>query len=190
MSKLCVLIILVISFISCDGKHRAHMSNEAVLREANLLESFSEELKYIPEQQIEIETDTILTNGFSIKIAYHSVENSHVSKTKKSKNGIVTKTYHKNFEAQFQVYKNSITFQKGTINKTLFYKSENKDIPFWNDAIMQYVWVDYSAMSEHSIQLNTSFHVPDTDDFKDFTITIFDNGAMEIKEIFAAENKA
>ena len=190
MNKLYVLIIIVISFNSCDGKYRAHMSNEAVLREANLLESFTEQLKYIPEQPIEIETDTIMSNGFNIKIAYHSVENSHVSKTKKNKHGIVTKTYHKNFEAQFQVYKNSITLQKGIINKTLFHESENIENPFWNDAIMQYVWVDYSAMTKHSIQLNTSFHIPDTQNYKDFTLTIFDTGKMEIKEITPISNKA
>ncbi|WP_100615716.1 DUF4738 domain-containing protein [Confluentibacter citreus] len=187
MNKLCVLIILVISLIGCDGKYRSHRSNEDVLREANLLESFSEQLKYIPEQPTEIVTDTILSNGFNIKINYYSNENSHVPKTKKSKNGTVTKTYHKNFEAQFQVQKNNRLILDGIVNKELFH--ENTDNTFWQNAIMQYVWVDYSAMTEHSIQLHTSFNIPDTQIYKDFTLTIFDDGNIEIKEISLTNSK-
>lgn len=190
MNKLCILVIILISFISCDGKYRTHMSNKAVLQKTNLLESFSEELKYIPERPIEIVTDTLLNNGFNIKIAYHSVENSYVFTTKKGKNGIVTKTYHKNFEAQFQVNKNNVSIQNGMINKEFFMESKIKHNPFWNDAIMQYVWVDYGAISEHSIQLNTSFYIPDTKIYKDFTLTIFDTGEIEIKELSSINNKA
>ncbi|WP_100611657.1 hypothetical protein [Confluentibacter lentus] len=188
MSRLYILIILVISFIGCDGKYRAHRSNEDVLREANLLESFSEQLKYIPEQPTEIVTDTLLSNGLNIKINYYSVENDPVSITKKSKNGTLTSTYHKNFEAQFHVHKNNKVIREAVIKKELFHK--NEDHPFWQNAIMQFVWVDYSTMTEHSIQLNTSFHIPSTHNFKDFTITIFDTGEMKIKEISSINNKA
>lgn len=187
MNRLCVLIIFVISFISCDGRHRVHMSNEAILREANLLESFSEQLKFIPEQRTEIVTDTLLSNGFNIKINYYSIENSLILKTKKNKNGTVTKTYHKNFEAKLQVHKNNVAILDRVVNKALF--RENIHNPFWQDAIMQYVWVDYSSMTEHSIKLHTSFNIPDTNNFKDFTLIIFDDGDIKIKEISPINSK-
>ena len=190
MNKLYFLIVLFISVISCDGRYRAHLSNEANLREANLLDSFSEELKFIPEKPIEIVTDTLLNNGFNIKINYYSVESSQHSNTKKNKNGFITKTYYKNFEAQFQVYKNNAFIQNGTINKAFLMAEENEGNPLWSRAIMQYVWVDDDAMTEHSIQLNTSLNITETNEFKDFSITIFDTGEMEIKEITLDRNKA
>ncbi|OYX23284.1 MAG: hypothetical protein B7Z06_10425 [Flavobacteriales bacterium 32-35-8] len=105
MNKLCILILITIAFIGCDGRLRAYMTNEDVLRETDLLESFSEELKYIPEQPTEIVTDTILSNGFHIKTTYHSIENSFVSKKAKNKNGKSINTHHHNFEVQFQIHK-------------------------------------------------------------------------------------
>lgn len=181
MNKLYILILIIITFIGCDGRHRAHMSNEAVLREANLFQSFSEELKYIPEQPTEIVTDTLLSNGFHIKTTYHTIENSFVSKKANNKNETTTNTYHHNFEVQFQIHKSNFLIREGIINKQLFYKKDTH--AFWQNAIMQFVWVDYEAMTEHSIQLNTSFNMPGTHTFKDYTITFYDDGQVVIKEI-------
>jgi hypothetical protein len=121
MNKLCLLILITIVSISCDGRHRAYMKNEAVLREANLFESFSEEFKYIPEQPTEIVKDTSLSNGFHIKTIYHSLDNSFVSKKVTNKNGTSTNTYHHNFEVQFQIHKSGMLIKDGIINKELFY---------------------------------------------------------------------
>lgn len=121
MNKLCLLILITIALISCDGRHRAYMKNEAVLREANLFESFSEEFKYIPERPTEIVTDTLFSNGFNIKTIYHSLDNSFVSKKVKNKNGKATNTYHHNFEVQFQIHKSGMLIKDGIINKELFY---------------------------------------------------------------------
>jgi hypothetical protein len=159
-----------------------------VLRETDLLESFSEELKYIPEQPTEIVTDTILSNGFRIKTTYHSIENSFVSKKAKNKNGTSINTHHHNFEVQFQIHKSNLPIRNGIINKALFYEKDNH--AFWQNAIMQYVWVNYEAMTEHSIQLNTSFNIPDTNMFRDFAITFYDDGQLFIKEISITEDSA
>lgn len=74
----------------------------------------------------------------------------------------------------------------GIINKELFYDKPNQT--FLQDAIMQFVWVDYEAMTEHSMQLNTSFNIAGTNRFKDFAITFYDDGQLFIKEINTGED--
>jgi hypothetical protein len=181
MRKLSILILIVIAFVSCDGRDRAYKSNKDVLMEANLLESFTEALKFMPEQPTKIETDTILSNGFSVKINYQSMENDFVIKTIKSKNDTITKWHYKNFEAAFLVSKNEVELTQGTINKNLFKAFENPE--FWNEAIMQYVWIDYEASTDHSIQIKTSFHIPNTKTYKDFIVVVFDNGSISTKQV-------
>ena len=46
-------------------------TNTEVLKEHKLLDSFSEQIKYIPEKYTEVITDTILSNGFRVKIKYY-----------------------------------------------------------------------------------------------------------------------
>ena len=47
---------------------------------------------------------------------------------------------------------------------------------------MQYVWIDYEASTKSNIYLNTSFHIPNTDTFKDFILKIDKNGMMQINQ--------
>src|SRR5690606_5302671 len=119
----------------------------------------------------EIVTDTLLSNDFHIKTIYHSLDNSFVSKKVKNKNGTSTNNYHHNFEVQFQIHKSGMLIKDGIINKELFYDKRNQ--AFLQDAVMQFVWVDYESTTEHSIQLNTSFNIPNTNTFRDFAITFY-----------------
>ena len=186
MNKLILIIILVIGFVSCDGRHRAYKTNKEVLMEANLLESFTEALKFIPEQPTQIVTDTVLSNGFEVKINYQSKEDDFIIKTIKSKNDTITKWHYKNFEAAFLVSKNNRELSQGIINKDLFKTFENST--FWNEAIMQYVWVDYEASTDKSVHIKTSFHIPNSKTYKDFLILVFDDGKIVTKQINTHSN--
>lgn len=175
------VLLLIITFLSCDGSDRAYKSNAEVLKSNNLFESFSKQVQFIPNQSIEIFTDTILSNGFQVKLNYRSLENNFVLKTKASENDSTIDTNYKNFEANFQVFKNDELLIEQTLSKSLFSKFETT--PFWRNAIMQFVWVDYENSSEDFIMLNTSFHIPETDVYKDFCIQIDKLGTIEIREI-------
>ena len=81
MYKLLILISsLSIALLSCDGRDRTYKSNVEILKSNNLFESFSKQVNFIPNLPVEIFTDTILSNGFQVKINYYSVENSFISK--------------------------------------------------------------------------------------------------------------
>lgn len=182
MNKLLFLLFLsIVTLASCDGRDRKYKTNTEVLKENKLLESFTEEIKFIPEAYTEIETDTILSNGFKVKIKYYSIESDFVLETRKSKNDSIIKIHHKNFEAQLLVLKNNTIISKSLINKRLFYEFESD--PFWANAIMQFIWIDYDASNENTLYLNTSFCTPNTDECKDFTLNINEQGVIQIEEI-------
>lgn len=182
MNKFYVLFFLIgIALFSCDGRGRAYKSNVEVLKSNNLLESFSKQVEFFPNEPVKIFTDTLLSDGFQIKINYYSLENSFISKTKTSLKGSVIHTNHKNFEARLQVFKNDTLLIEQTLNKDVFEKHDTES--FFKDAIMQFVWIDYENSLEDFITLNTSFYKPETDIYKDFCIQIDKTGAIEVKAI-------
>ncbi|MDO5971492.1 hypothetical protein Q4Q35_16925 [Flavivirga aquimarina] len=182
MYKLPVFILIsVVMLSSCDGRDRKYKTNAEVLKENKLLEAFTEEIKFVPETYTEIKTDTLLSNGFEVKIIYHSLEDNFVLETRKSKNDSLVKIHHKNFEAQLLISKNNTVISKGLINKKLFYEFESAT--FWANAIMQLTWIDYNASNEDMLFLNTSFCIPNTGECKDFTLKIDEQGSIQIKEI-------
>ncbi|WOD43065.1 hypothetical protein [Hwangdonia lutea] len=187
MKHLCILCFtLIFTLLSCDGRDRIYKTNAEVLKENKLFDSFSEAIKYIPEQRTEILTDTILSTGFQVKIQYYALDKAYSSKTIKASNETNTTLHFKNFEAQFQVLKNNKLIAQNIINKEVFKKHEAST--FWNQAIMQYVWIDYENSTAEFITINTSFNIPKTDIFKDFSIIIDTFGAVKIKEINLLEN--
>ncbi|MCH4553325.1 hypothetical protein [Aestuariibaculum lutulentum] len=180
MKKLLYLIFIIIGFISCDGRERAYMSNEAILKEDNLFKAFSEELHFIPETPVKIVTDTILSTGFQVKINYHSTESNPLVYTKRNKRDSIIYSHYKNFEAHIQISKNTESIINSALDKRLFKSFENSE--FWDKAIMQYVWINHEASTEQKIQLHTAFQIPETEIYRDFILNIFENGTIEIKE--------
>lgn len=100
-----VIFAFLIFAFSCDGRDRIHKSSQQVLTENKLIDSFSEHTEYIPEQYAEIETDTILSNGFRVKIkSYTDMKNSVVNIFKVDT--ITHKEYHRAVVNEIKVYKN------------------------------------------------------------------------------------
>ncbi|MBD0833701.1 hypothetical protein [Aestuariibaculum sediminum] len=179
MYRIFLMLFLVSAFAACDGRSRAHMSNASVLKEDNLYKSFTEELKFIPEQPVVITTDTLLDSGFRVKLNYHSLENNLLEKRTQNINDSTTFSYYKKFEAHIQVYKNNENIVNTIIENSLFSSFEN--YLFWENAIMQYLWVDQENSDINGVELKTAFHIPETDIYKDFIIKISESGRIEIE---------
>lgn len=175
-----------ITFLSCDGRDRKYKTNAEVLKEHQLFESFSKEIKYIPEQRTEIHIDTLLSTGFQVKLHYYALDGSYSSKSLKSSNNKNIIIHFKNFEAQVEVSKNRSVITQGIINKKLFKEFESP--AFWGAAIMQSVWIDFEYSNQDFVTLNTSFNIPKTKVYKDFSITINKYGEVDIKQINLTEN--
>ncbi|MFV9551137.1 DUF4738 domain-containing protein [Algibacter sp. PT7-4] len=168
----------LIAFLSCDGRDKIYKTNAQVLIENNQYKTFSEKIIFIPHNKVEIHTDTILSSGFQIKIKYASIKDSFVLKTKNNKNK-VTNTYYKNFEAKLHVLKNGLTINQSVINKKLFSNFEKPS--FWQNAIMQYVWINHDISTKNEVFINTSFYIPNTKSYKDFVLKINSDGTLTIK---------
>ncbi|MFD1613617.1 hypothetical protein [Gelatiniphilus marinus] len=177
---------LIITLISCDGRDRIHKTSAEVLKENKLFDSFSEEIKYIPEQRTEVLTDTILSSGFQVKIQYYVLDDDYSTKRIKASNEINKILYFKNFEAQFHISKNNKFVAQNVINKEFFKKHGAS--AFWEQAIMQFVWIDYENSNENFIVINTSFNIPGTNVYKDFSISIDAFGTLKTKQINLIEN--
>lgn len=180
MNKLILLFFLCIALINCDGRNRKHKTNAEVLKEAKLLKSFSEQVNFTPNTPVLIHTDTILNNGFRVKLKYNSIENNYISKKSISKNNSAITNNYKNFEAKFQISKNNKIISEQLINKSFF--NEYRPSTFWDNAIMQFIWIDYTTSSSKTIDLKTSFCIPETETCKDFVISINEFGDIKIKE--------
>ena len=177
---------LFIIFLSCDGRERKYKTNAEVLKENKLFDSFSKQIEYIPKHDTKIFTDTILSTGFHVKMKYYSLNNNNSTKIIKASNNINKTLHFKNFEAQFQISKNNNSIAQININKKLFRKFESPT--FWKKAIMQFVWIDFENSSENFIVLNTSFNIPETEIYKDFSVIIDAYGNIALRATNLFEN--
>ena len=110
-----IVTFVIIACLSCDGKDRVHLSNAQILKEHKLLDSFSEDIKYFPEKYTEVAIDTILSNGFTVKIkTYADMENS-ILKTYKEDN-IIHKKYYRNINSDIQIKNNNEIIYQATVN--------------------------------------------------------------------------
>ena len=178
MKNLILLMVIACSaFLSCDGRYHNHKSNAEILKEQHLYASFSKQLEIIPEKPVVIETDTLLSNGFELHLKFRSLEKNYRSRIVGS--NPKKEFVYKNFGSDLVFKKGGRIILKQRITKSLFKKFESQD--YWNKAIMQYVWIDYEASLNDRVYLNTSFYVPETNSYKDFTVIINEDGHMHIE---------
>lgn len=125
-SKLSILsIILLVVFLSCDGKDRAHKTNTEVLTESKLLDSSSENIKYFPETYFETITDSTLTNNFRVIIkTYADMKNSVLNEFQLG--AILHKHYYRDAITEIKVLKNNLEIVSEKIDKSYFLKRDNE----------------------------------------------------------------
>ncbi len=163
-----ITILLIICFTSCDGRDRANKSNKENLVESKLSYPFFESITYIPKQYIETITDTILSSGLRVNIKYYSLLNKTVTfEHTVNKNQIVKECYRQ-FESQITVFKKDKLLFTEILNTSDFIEIDNPT--FWNNTILQFVWLDELESNEEQVQIYCSFLVPNTKAYKFYKI--------------------
>lgn len=181
MNKLLVFILaILLVFVSCDGRHRSYKSNQDILKEQQLYKSFSENIKYFPETYSEITTDTILSNGFNVKIkTYTDMEHSYLNEF--TKDTIRHKNYYRNLKASVNISKDTQEIISKLITKDLFIDYDKSYAKSLKNEIIQGVWLNqYASINKNKVVLNVLFHKPDSKDYMYYTLTFMDNGAYSI----------
>lgn len=110
--SLILLFAIALLFAACDGRDRLHKTPQEILHETELLDSFSENITFIPNGYAEKVTDTIFNNGYRIHIKMYSDMENHVSIT----SGKDTTNY-RNFNLDIKVIKEGVTLLDSTFNK-------------------------------------------------------------------------
>lgn len=160
-----------IVFISCDGKHRVYEKKYDVFNQQDIPQVSN--IIYIPNSYTETKTDTITSTNFRVQIKYYSLMNSAVELSKNE--------LHRNFESQIVVYKREKLVFNETINKSDFINSN--ELQFWDNAIMQYVWLDEEQSNQSLVVINYSFLLPKTNTIQSFTLHIDKKGNRKIRRI-------
>lgn len=183
MNRLLVLILLIlIAFSSCDGSDRKHKTNKEVLKENKQLDSFSEYVKYIPETYSEVETDTILDNGFRVIIKTYTEMNDNVLNEFRI-DTINHKFYYRTYTGKLDVFYNNVSILEETINKSYFNKGQDKK--FWDDAILGGIYLDEhnSTSKKERVFISVLYCIPESEICKEFNIIVDTKGNTTLKEL-------
>ena len=185
------LIIAVIS-TSCDGRK----SQSEALTES--IKEFSEKVTlqkdvYKPNDYIERQTDTLLSNGFRVKIkAYTDLNNSvvftHIKDT------INYNTYYRNFKIDISVSKNNKVIFNESIDKQKAIKFFNykstllPDAEFYNFdklAVLKSVEVNADPVNTNVVAIEFLYAIPESERFASHTLIIDETGKSTILPVEA-----
>ena len=181
MNKLYFILALgIIIIIGCNGRERYYKSNNEILQENKLLDSFSENIQYIPESYTEVEVDTTLSNGFRVKIRTYTEMEDHVI-NEFTIDSINYKFHYRNYTGQLEVfYKNEAILEK-TINKSYF--KENGDKEFWEKAILAGISLDEDTLTIEKVFINVFYCIPESEICEDFKIIVDEKGESSIEHL-------
>ncbi len=180
MNKFTVLILgIIITLISCDARDRINRTPKEILKEKNLLESFSERVSYFPQEYSEVKTDTILSNGYHVNVkTFTDMESSYLKQFKHD--SINYKYHYRDFKAEIVASLNSVIFHD-VIDKQYVLKHDKTVSYYMETSILKSVWVNQEeSLNQNKLVLNILFTQPKTNTEKIFELVIDNTGAKKL----------
>lgn len=183
MKQFILILIVFTALVSCDGRYHKHKTNKDVLRDSNLLDSFSQNISYFPLKYTEKATDTILSNGLRIKIKHYSLDTTAVLNEFKI-DTINYKHFFRRFAAEISIIsKNGTSVFEKKVTKTTISLIDKNNEPFLKDAIMRFVEIDQiNSLKESKVIVNIWFCKPKTNDCLFYKLIVTENGTYQIKK--------
>ncbi len=180
MNKFTVLILgIIITLISCDARDRINRTPKEILKEKNLLESFSERVSYFPQEYSEVKTDTILSNGYHVNVkTFTDMESSYLKQFKHD--SINYKYHYRDFKAEIVASLNSVIFHD-VIDKQYVLKHDKTVSYYMETSILKSVWVNQEeSLNQNKLVLNILFTQPKTNAEKVFELVIDNKGDKKL----------
>lgn len=179
---LTLILIITLSNIGCDGRDKVYKTNKEILKEHKLYESFSERITYIPENYQETTTDTIMSNGFYVKIrSYTNMNNSTLITY--AKNNLHYKNFHRNINSLVSIYKNNHKTASTLVTKQLFIDYDKSFKTLLINKVIQGVWLNqYASIINNKVILNVHLYEPETKIGTNFVLGFDDEGNIFINE--------
>ncbi|MCF8273547.1 MAG: hypothetical protein K9I95_06920 [Flavobacteriaceae bacterium] len=174
------IFIISITFVSCDGRHKAYQTPKDNLKEHKLYKSFAEHVKYIPEAYFETTTDTILSNGFQVKItSYTDMQTSYLHEF--TKDSINHKAYYRNINNTISILKNNKEITSKLITKDVLISYNSSFKNDLKNKVIQGIWLNqYASTITNKVTVNVLFQKPGTNDKTYYTLSFNDNGSFNI----------
>jgi len=182
MNKLIVLILLCIALVNCDGRDRVFKTTEEALIENKLLDSFSESIKYFPEHYSETETDTILSNGFKVKIkTITDMENNYLDEFKQD--SITHKHYYRDLKSIITITHNKVVFEE-QIDKDFILNLDSEFESLAKESVLSNVWLDQEkSLSNSNSTINILYCKPETDWCTFFRLIVDKDGQFSLQDV-------
>lgn len=181
MKNIILLFVLIaISFTSCDGKKSKSESLKDAVKEFNDTIGPIEVIKYFPDTYAETITDTLLTNGFQIKIkAFTDMSSNYLNEF--TEDSIIYKHYYRNYIADVIVYKNETEVFNKRINNSFFINYDESYSSLLEDKNLNGFWInEKNALSKDNIIIDFLFCKPETQSCIYFELYIDDKGDFKI----------
>lgn len=185
-----LLFILTIGFTSCEGRKTQNQALIESVAEFNKMASF-EINEYYPETYVEREVDTLLSNGYRVKIKMYSDMDNSVLFTK-IKDTINYQTYYRNFKFDIivlkdnqEIYNNS--FDKQKANEAFNYKSNlASDSNLYNFdklAVLKSIQVNDNPSYTNLVLIDVMYAIPESDNYASHRLFIDNKGKLNIVQV-------
>jgi len=184
------LIIIAIGFTGCNNKKSKSQALSESVKEFKKTVNLETNV-YIPEAYFEHEVDTLISNGYRVKIkTYTDMSNSVLFS--KIKDTINYQTYYRNFKFDITVSKNEKViyqenFNKEKANKAFNYNPnlvEGSDLyNFDKLAILKSIQVNDDPTYKNMIAIDILYAIPESNKSASHTLFINSKGKSNIVQI-------
>ena len=173
--------IIILFLVGCDGQDLKHQSAVEVLKKHKLLDSFSEQIQFTPKNYTEIQRDTILKSGYSVKIKYYSNMELSTSILKNyTLDSLTIKHYYRRFNAEVKIIKKEEIIFSEVINARFIEEQGNVKL---KDYILTNIEVNqFPENANYSTQLHLEFCQPENKSCKNYTLNFQEDNTYIIKE--------
>ncbi len=177
-----ILIMLIIGFTSCEGRTtRSQALSEDIQKFKK--DTVIENVSYYPEDYTETVNDTILSNGYNIKVKFFSDMQQSITKAY-TKDDIKIKNIYREFNSEI-----SVSFKSKTIFNQLIDKEfliQNVDISYQNlkNFRLENMWVDQEeSINSTRIDFLYSEVAGGNADIIHLKLVVYENGNYDLKEV-------
>lgn len=182
-----ILFILLIGFTSCGDRKTQGQALAESIEEFKKTVNFETKV-YIPETYTEREVDTLMSNGFRVKIkTYTDMTNAvHFSKIKDTIN---YQTYYRNFKFDISVTKDdkliyNESFDKQKVNKALNYNSKlaaGSDLHNFDAlAVLKSIEVNDDPTYTNMVLIDLMYAIPESDRYASHRLFINNKGKSNV----------
>ncbi|PWK17150.1 hypothetical protein [Xanthomarina spongicola] len=173
---ICLLLLISIAFVSCDGRKTQNDLLNKAITEFNNKEANLETFTIYPREYTEVITDTLISNKVNVRIKNFTSLNETV---------LIASTenqtsYHRVFKSEISIKSDNKNILKATINAEDF---ANPEEIFWNNATLQQVWVNQDLTTVEEINLDMSFINPLDKSYKLYRMSVNQDGQQQINLI-------